>query len=301
MPRRIQNVVVPLLTPLDADEHIDMASLRRMVDFLIAGNVDAIFVLGSIGEGPALRPAERRKLALETVRAVAGRCAVIAGAIEPSTARIIDEIDNLSGVGLDGFVATTPFYYSGYSDADLVAHFRAIAARAPAPLIAYNIPQNTKIALRSAVVRALAGIPNIAGLKDSSGDWTEFQATLLDRSRPRDFVVLQGMQQLSAVSMLAGADGLVPGMANVHPALLVDLCTAARAGRIADAMHHQATLDRLLAVRGRATQHANKLMASRRGLMQDHVTHPLPRMTDAEASAFLEAAAAVAPLPSVTA
>ncbi len=101
--------------------------------------------------------------------------------------------------------------------------------------------------------------------------------------------MLQGMQSLSAVSMLAGADGLVPGFANVHPALLVDLCSAARAGRLSDALRHQAMLDRMLAVRGRAVLHANKVLASRLGLIQDHVAHPLPRMTKAEATAFLAA------------
>jgi len=289
MPRRFENVVVPLLTPLSADERIDVPALRRMVEFMVATHVDSIFVLGSNGEGPALRPSERRRLAEETVRAVNGRCAVIAGAIEPSTARVVDEIRNLDGCGLDGFVATTPFYYSGYSDAELAAHFRTIAGAAPAPLLLYNIPQNTRVVLRASVVRALTGTPNIAGLKDSSGDWTEFQALLLDPARPRDFSMLQGMQSLSAVSMLAGADGLVPSFANVHPKLLVDLCAAARAGRVDEALRHQGTLDRMLAVRGRAILHANKVVASRMRLMEDHVTQPMPRMSPAEASAFLDA------------
>jgi len=289
MARRIENVIVPLLTPLRGDERIDVAALRRLVDFLVGARVDAIFVLGSNGEGPALRPAERRRLATETVQAAAGRCAVIAGALEPSTTRIVDEIDNLSGCGLDGFVATTPYYYSGYSDAELVAHFRAIADHAPAPLLLYNIPQNTRVVLPAPVVRALVDTPNIAGLKDSSGDWTLFQSLLLDPARPRSFRMLQGMQSLSAVSMLAGADGLIPAFANVHPSLLVDLCAAGRSGRIDEALRHQAVLDRMLAVRGRAVLHANKLMASRLGLMEDHVTRPLPRMSAAEVKAFLAA------------
>ncbi len=157
MARRFENVIVPMLSPLTADERIDLPALRRMVDFLLDARVDAIFVLGSNGEGPALRPSERRRLAAESVQAVAGRCAVIAGAIEPSTSRVIDEIRNLSDCGLDGFVATTPFYFSGHSDAELVAHFRVIADVAPAPLILYNIPQNTHVVLRASVVRALAG------------------------------------------------------------------------------------------------------------------------------------------------
>jgi 4-hydroxy-tetrahydrodipicolinate synthase len=289
---RFKDVIVPLLTPLDADERIDRPALLRTIEFLIGAGVHGIFVLGSNGEGPALRPAERKRLVVETVAAVAGRVDVIAGAIEPSTARVIDEIGNLADCGLAGFVATTPFYYSGYSDTELVAHFRASADAAPAPLLVYNIPQNTKIPVRAAVVAALAGTPNVAGLKDSSGDWTEFQSMLLDPRRPRDFVMLQGMQSLSAVSMLVGADGLIPGHANVCPELLVQLCNAARSGRMDEALAKQAQLDRLLAIRGRAVLHANKLVASRLGLMQDNVTRPLPRLSAAEAEMFLRATAA---------
>jgi len=286
---RFSGVIVPMLTPIDADERLDRPAVRRMVEFLLAARVDGIFVLGSNGEGTALRPAERKALAVEAVAAVAGRVPVIAGAIEPSTARVIEEMRNLADCGLAGFVATTPFYYGGYSDAELVDHFRAIAAAAPAPLLVYNIPQNTKIPVRAAVVAALSGEPNVAGLKDSSGDWTEFQAMLLDPRRRPDFAMLQGLQSMSVVSLLAGAHGLIPGYANVHPRLCTDLYAAVRAGRTEEAFRHQALLDRLLSVRGRALVHANKLVASRLGLMQPHVTRPLPRLTAAEADAFLEA------------
>ncbi len=292
MSKRFAGVIVPMLTPIDSEERLDRPSLRRMVEFQVAAGVDAIFILGSNGEGPALRPAERKALAVETVAAVGGRIPVIAGAIEPSTGRVIDEIRNLGDCGLAGFVATTPFYYSGYSDGELVEHFRAIADAAPAPLLIYNIPQNTRVPIRAPVVAALAGAANVAGLKDSSGDWTEFQAMLLDPRRPRSFTMLQGLQSLSVVSLLAGADGLIPGYANVHPRLLVELLAAVRSGRTADALARQATLDRLLSVRGRALVHANKIVAAKLGLMQEHVTRPLPRLTKAEAEAFLKASAA---------
>jgi dihydrodipicolinate synthase/N-acetylneuraminate lyase len=101
--------------------------------------------------------------------------------------------------------------------------------------------------------------------------------------------MLQGLQSLSAVSLLAGAHGLIPGYANVSPSLLVDLARAVAEGRNADAFACQARLDRLLSIRGRALVHANKIVAEALGLMQAHVTRPMPRLSPQEASKLLTA------------
>lgn len=291
MSAQFNGVIVAMLTPLNSEERVDHPSLRRLVEHLIAGGVDGLFILGSNGEGPSLRPAVRHELAEATVEAASGRVRVIAGALETSTARAIDEIRSLSGCGLAGYVATTPFYFGGYSPCELQDHFYRIADASKLPVLLYNIPQNTKIALKAELVLRLAEHPNIAGVKDSSGDWAEFQTILLGRRNP-DFAVLQGVHQMSVVSLLAGADGLVPGYANIYPRLLTALVAAVRAHDLRAAFAHQAHLDRLLQIRGRANIHANKLLCSRMGLMQDHVTSPLPRMQEEEASRFIAASVA---------
>jgi 4-hydroxy-tetrahydrodipicolinate synthase len=275
-----------MLTPLDAEEGLDRPAVFRIVEFLLAGGTNALFILGTNGEGATLRPAVRHALAEAAVEAARGRVPVLAGVLEPGTARVEDEVRALAGRGLAGYVATVPYYFPWYGEADVRDHFRRIADAADRPLLLYNIPQATKLCLKAESVLQLAGHPNIVGLKDSAGDWAEFQAVLFRRPSPA-FAVLQGAHPLSAVSLLAGADGLVPGYANMHPRLMADMIAAAASGDPRATLAHQATLDQLLRVRGRANIHSNKLLCKAQGLMDDHVTAPLPRLTPQEAEKFL--------------
>lgn len=279
-------LIVPMLTPLDAEERLDRPAVSGFVDFLIAGGTDVLFILGTNGEGATLRPAVRHALAEAAVEAARGRVPVLAGALEPGSVRVIEEVRALAGRGLAGYVATVPFYFPWYGEAEVRDHFRRIADAADGPLLLYNIPQATKLCLKADSVLQLAQHPNIVGVKDSSGDWSEFQAVLLRRPDSA-FAILQGIHQLSAVSLLAGADGLVPGYANMHPRLLADMIAAARAGDAEATLAHQTYLDQLLRVRGRANIHSNKLLCKVQGLMDDHVTAPLPRLTPQEAEKFL--------------
>jgi 4-hydroxy-tetrahydrodipicolinate synthase len=286
-----------MITPLTADEGLDRPAVRRMVDFLIDGGVHGLFILGSIGEGPYLRPSVRQELAEATVEAAAGRVPVIAGILETSTARVIDEMHSLSGRGLAGYVATAPYYFGGFNDGELFDHFRRVAEAADLPVLLYNIPQNTKVPLKADLVLKLAEVPNIAGIKDSSGDWPEVQAILHYRNRER-FVVLQGNQSMCAVSLLAGADGLVPGHSNVYPRLLVDLMAAGLRRDIDALFAYQAQLDKLVKLRGRASTYTFKIVTKALGLTEDHTSSPLPRLTPEEARQFLAASAAAGlPLP----
>jgi len=297
MTTRFTGVIPPMITPLTADEGLDRPAVRRMVDFLIDGGVHGLFILGSIGEGPYLRPSVRQELAEATVEAAAGRVPVIAGILETSTARVIDEMHSLSGRGLAGYVATAPYYFGGFNDGELFDHFRRVAEAADLPVLLYNIPQNTKVPLKADLVLKLAEVPNIAGIKDSSGDWPEVQAILHYRNRER-FVVLQGNQSMCAVSLLAGADGLVPGHSNVYPRLLVDLMAAGLRRDIDALFAYQAQLDKLVKLRGRASTYTFKIVTKALGLTEDHTSSPLPRLTPEEARQFLAASAAAGlPLP----
>jgi len=281
-------VIVPMVTPLTAEEKLDGPAVRRLVDFLVAGGVDGIFILGSMGEGPMLRPSVRHELAEATVEAAAGRVPVIAGALEPSTARTIEEIRGLKCRGLEGYVVTTPYYFSAYNDEELLGHFTRIAEAANLPVLLYNIPQNTKVPFGADLVMKLAQVPSIVGLKDTSGDWPEFQA-LLNWRRDHDFRLLQGNQSYMGISMLAGADGVVPGHGNVYPQLLVELTAAGRKGDIATTMACQARLDRLIRMRGRAPQYTFKIVLKAMGLTEDYIASPLPRLKPEEVDRFLTA------------
>jgi 4-hydroxy-tetrahydrodipicolinate synthase len=102
-------------------------------------------------------------------------------------------------------------------------------------------------------------------------------------------VILQGNQQMAAISLILGADGLVPGFANVHPRLIADLYAAVKRGAVAEAFAIQKQVDAFLRIRGRATLHGTKLLAAHLGLIEPHLTAPLPRMTPEESTRYLDA------------
>ena len=286
--RRFFGIIPPTITALDRDENLDREGMRRVVEYQIAGGVDGLFMLGSNGEGPALRDAVRRETVEVAVEAARGRVPVIAGVIQPSTARVIEDMRLLAGSGIEAYVAAPPYYFPEYNTDDLVGYYRRLADATDLPILVYNIPQTTKVSVKAETVMRLAEDRRIIGIKDSSGNWPEVQQLILERPRP-DFVVLQGNQALSAVSLLIGADGLIPGFANAHPRLMADMYAAVRRGDQAEALRCQAQLDRFLRVRGRATLHGTKLLVAHLGLCQDHLSSPLPRMSPAEAERYLQA------------
>ncbi|HEX2987812.1 MAG TPA: dihydrodipicolinate synthase family protein, partial [Chloroflexota bacterium] len=264
----------------------DREGVKKHIDFVVNAGVDGIFILGSIGEGPFVRPHVAAAMAEATVEAVAGRVPVIAGVIEPSTARTIDAVKNLSGRGLAGYVAAAPFYYGGYVNRELDKHFRKIADAADLPVLLYNIPVNTKTPMNANLILGLQNHPNIAGIKDSSGDWPVIQPVLLNKEK--DFVFFQGNQYMCAVSLMMGADGLVPGHANVWPKLVVDLMKAGKERDFKAAFALQNTLDKLVTLRGRAPAYTYKIVTKALGLTDEYVSTPLPMLTPEETDAFIK-------------
>jgi 4-hydroxy-tetrahydrodipicolinate synthase len=279
-------VYPPVITPLTEDEELDREGVKKHIDFVVKSGVDGIFVLGSIGEGPFVRPSVAAAMVEATVEAVAGRVPVIAGVIEPSTARTIDAVKNLSGRGLAGYVAAAPFYFGGYVNRELDKHFRKIADAADLPVLLYNIPINTKTPMNADLVLGLQNHPNIAGIKDSSGDWPEVQPVLLNKEK--DFVFLQGNQYMCAVSLMMGAEGLVPGHANVWPKLVVDLMKAGKEKDFKTLFALQNTLDKLVKLRGRAPNYTYKIVTKAMGLTEDYVSTPLPVLTPEETEKFIK-------------
>lgn len=197
----------------------------------------------------------------------------------------------LADTGVSAFVVTTPYYYAGYNAAEIHGHFWQIASASRLPILAYNIPQNTQVQMKADLLRQVVELPNLVGIKDSGGDWIEFQRLLLERP-DRPYAVLQGQEAFAGASLLAGADGLVPGHANMWPELLLEMQQAAKAGNIEAVWASQSRLNGLLQLRGRAMIHTYKVVAKAMGLMGEHVASPLPRLSPSEAEACVASHAA---------
>lgn len=238
-----RGVIVPVCTPLTAAEQIDRSSLQRLLDHLVNGGVDGVFLLGTTGEFGFLTDAQRAELVQAAVEHVAGRVPVLVGISDMATARAIEQARALLPLGAAGAVATAPFF-AATGPLEMAEHFRRIKqAIGELPLFGYeNPPRVNGTSIPAELVLELAADGTFAGFKDSSGD-ADYLATIL-RGRTEQgldgFRVLSGSETHALQAMQAGADGLVPGLGNVFPGEYVELCkTATSAPRRAEELQQR--------------------------------------------------------------
>ncbi len=228
----LRGIVPPVVTPLLEDERIDEAGLRRQLDRLLEGGVHGLYFLGSTGEMPALRESERARAIRIARVVVGGRVPIVVGTMANSTALAIDNLRLAEREGADAVAVTPPHYYPSQGPADQVAHYRACAAAARLPVLIYNIPRTTKVMLGVDTIGEIASLPNVVGIKDSSEDMVHFLRVLDALGGRPGFSCLIGSPTLAGLAVLAGADGAVPGVANLAPALWVAIYDAARRGAL---------------------------------------------------------------------
>jgi len=231
-PAPLTGVVPPVCTPLTPDREVDVPSLLRLVDHLVAGGVHGLFVLGSSSEAAYLRDGQRRLVVESVVAHVGGQLPVLAGAIDMATPRVLDHVASVTAAGADAVVVTAPFYARTHP-AEIARHFRLIAAASPVPVVAYDIPVAVHTKLPADLVLGLAAEGVLAGLKDSSGDLAALREVVTGaRNRPDvgGFSVLTGSELLVDAALALGADGAVPGLANVDPEGYVRLDLLCREG-----------------------------------------------------------------------
>lgn len=243
-PLRFQGLIPPMITPLTSSGDVDTAATEHLVERLIAGGVDGIFVLGSSGEGPWLTVEQSGLVMQIAVRAAAGRVPILGGVLESGTRRTLDAIDRASACGVSAAVVTSPYYFEADAQTQRL-HFEAVAQWSPLPIVLYNIPSMTHNVIAPETVANVLGCENIVGIKDSAGNRQAFEALLALRKKRPDFQVLQGAEKLALRSLLAGADGIVPGMGNITPTLFADLLKRLRSGDTPGAESIQQRVDAL--------------------------------------------------------
>ncbi|MGK9149394.1 dihydrodipicolinate synthase family protein [Plantibacter flavus] len=242
---RFSGVVPPVATPLLPGGAIDHASLARLVDTLIDSGCSGLFALGSTGETAYFTDDQRVAIARTIVDTTAGRVPIIAGAIELTAARIIETARRLTAVGVDAIVTTAPLYTLN-SPTEVAAHFRAIAAAIDAPLWAYDVPVRVHTKLGLDLLMGLATEGVIHGVKDSSGDDVGFRRLLAaNEAAGHPLQLLTGHEMVVDAMLLAGADGVVPGFANVEADGYVRLWEAAERGDWSAARVEQERINRL--------------------------------------------------------
>lgn len=224
---QLQGIVPPMVTPLNADETIDEAALERQLNRLIEAGVHGVFFLGSTGEQPALRDRERVTAIRAARKAAKGRVPLVVGTMASSTARAIDNIRAAEEAGADAVAVTPPHYYPTHGPEEQLAHYRACVAATRLPVVIYNIPSTTKVQLAPDTIARIAEMERVIGVKDSSGDFMHFLKILSLLRDKEGFGILVGSPVLAGAAVLYGADGAVPGVANVDPRAMLDVYASA--------------------------------------------------------------------------
>ena len=160
-----------MVTPM-TPEGVDYEALGRFVDFQLSQGIHALVAVGTTGESATLSPDERKEVIRFTIDRVAGRVPVIAGTGTNNTQHAIEYSVDAAKAGADALLVVTP-YYNKATQNGLIAHFTAIADRVDKPIILYNVPSRTGCNLLPATVEKLAEHPNIAAIKEASGNMSQ--------------------------------------------------------------------------------------------------------------------------------
>jgi len=234
--------MVAVVTPMDSDGAVNYRDLARVIDFHVSEGTEALIVAGTTGESATLDHGEHIELLERACELAEGRMPIIAGTGSNSTAQTLRLSRAVDRLPIVGFLVVTP-YYNKPPQEGMRRHFSAIADAVQHPVILYNVPGRTGVDLKPETVAKLAAHPNIAGIKEATGELARVR--VLRETCGPDFVLLSGDDATAREFMLQGGDGVISVTGNVAPARMRRLCDAARAGRRAEAERIDADLQSL--------------------------------------------------------
>ena len=220
-----QGIFPPMITPLNADFSLDVASTEKLIEHLIEGGVHGIFIIGTTGESASISPDVKSDLIRLTCKKVNGRVPVLVGITESSFVQSLDLAAIAHESGASALVAATPFYINIDQD-EVVNYFQKLADAVKLPLFLYDMPSHTKVKIEIASAVTLSAHPNIIGLKDSTGDKANFAALCEAFKDQPEFKLFIGPEEILAETLEMGGHGGVSGGANMFPKLYVSLYEA---------------------------------------------------------------------------
>ncbi|MFN5233651.1 MAG: 4-hydroxy-tetrahydrodipicolinate synthase, partial [Burkholderiaceae bacterium] len=269
----IQGSIVAIVTPMFEDGSLDFQSLKALLDWHIAEGTDAIVIVGTTGESPTVTVEEHCELIKVAIEHVAGRIPVIAGTGGNSTSEAIELTAYAKQAGADASLQVVPYYNRPTQDG-MVQHFTRIAESVDLPVILYNVPGRTVADMSNDTIVRLSSVPGIVGVKDATGNIA--RGTELLRAVPKSFAVYSGDDATAMTLMFCGGKGNISVTANVAPRAMHELCVAAMAGQVAEAV---AINDKLIPLHNRLFVEPNpvpvKWALQQMGRIQSGIRLPL--------------------------
>jgi 4-hydroxy-tetrahydrodipicolinate synthase len=247
----IHGIIPPVATPMRANEDLDLPRLRWFLDQLIEAGCHGVFVLGTNSEFYALDEGEKQEVIATAVAHVNRRVPVWAGTGAETTREVVRLTRLAEKEGADGVSVITPYFISP-TQQEIYDHYRRIAECTSLPVVLYNNPSTCGgLKIDVDTVARLAELPNILGVKDSSGDLQNTQEYI--KAVPERFSVMMGRDTLIFPALVMGARGAVPATGNIAPRLLVEIYETFRRGDLAGAKAAQLRLNPLRLALGLCT------------------------------------------------
>ena len=212
-----------LVTPMNSDGSVNFTRLSTLVDEQITGGIDALVICGTTGEKSTLRYDEHVKVIEDSVKAAKGRVPIIAGTGSNDTVYSVELCADAEKAGADAFLMVAP-YYNKTSQAGLVAHYNYIADRVNKPIILYNVPSRTGVAIKPETYKELSKHPNIVATKEANGDLSSVAQTKYLCGDELD--VYSGNDDQTIPMMSLGGIGVISVLSNIAPRLMHDMCEA---------------------------------------------------------------------------
>jgi len=274
----IQGSMVALVTPMNADNSLDWASLHKLVDWHLEQGTHAIVAVGTTGESATLNVNEHLAVIKKVVDQVNGRIPVIAGTGANSTSEAVELTQAAKDVGVDACLLVTP-YYNKPTQEGLFLHHAHIAQAVAIPQFLYNVPGRTGVDMKPETALRLAKVSNIIGIKEATGDLE--RAKLLIEQAPSSFAIISGDDATAVDLILLGGKGDISVTANVVPAAIARMCELALAGNAEEA---RAINERLLPLHTAMFVESNpipvKWAVEQLGLIQSGIRLPLTRLSE---------------------
>jgi 4-hydroxy-tetrahydrodipicolinate synthase len=223
--RQIYGCGTALVTPFQRDGSLDEAALRKFVTWQIENGIDFLVPCGTTGETPTLSHDEWQKVIEITVQVSAGRVPIVAGATSNNTAEAVARAKEVAAIqGVDAILTASP-YYNKPTQEGQYQHFKAIADAVDKPLILYNVPGRTGANIEPATLGRLAALPNIAGVKEASGNIG--QIAEIFNHVPDTFLVFSGDDSITLPVISLGGVGIISVVSNEIPRKMSEMTRAA--------------------------------------------------------------------------
>ena len=274
-----QGMATAMVTPMDARGDIDYEAMGRFIDWQIDSGINALVVMGTIGENATIEPEDQTEVIRFTVERTAGRIPVIAGTGTNNTEHVLRNTREACRVGADAVLVVTP-YYNKATQNGLIRHFYTVADASTVPVIVYNVPGRTGVNIQPKTLAALAEHPNIAAIKEASGNMAQMVEMAALCGDKVD--IYSGEDALTVPMMAMGAKGTISVLSNVVPAQSVAMTDACLAGDYRTAAAWQCKLLPLInALFSEVNPIPAKAAASAMGFGEDFLRLPLTPMEEA--------------------